>query len=83
MTRILWDVKARAALARLPQHEAKRIINKLTAHVAQDAARHLERLVGLDFFKVRVGDYRLFVDFYPGEDLLIIRAVRHRRNAYK
>ena len=51
--------------------------------VQENVARHMEGVVGVDFSKIRVGDYRLFVDSDRKEDILVIRALRHRRHAYK
>ncbi len=45
--------------------------------------RYLEPLKGHDFYKIRVGDYRLFVDYYPEKDRLIVRMIEHRSRAYK
>ena len=82
MTTILWEPRARLALRKLPKHVAKRILAKLE-RVQENVARHLEGVVGVDFSKIRVGDYRLFVDSDRKEDILVIRALRHRRHAYK
>ena len=48
-----------------------------------NVTRFLETLVNLDGYKIRVGDYRLFVDYYEDKDHLVIRTIRHRRDAYK
>ncbi len=51
--------------------------------VRENVERYLEPLVNLKGSKIRVGDYRLFVDYYKNKDLLVIRSIRHRRDAYK
>jgi len=45
--------------------------------------RYLKNLISIDAKKLRIGDYRLFADYYQKEDKLIIRSIRHRKNAYK
>ncbi|MFB6246240.1 MAG: type II toxin-antitoxin system RelE/ParE family toxin [Candidatus Pacearchaeota archaeon] len=82
MTSIKWDKKARKFLRKLPNEISSRIFEK-TKEVKKDVRRYLETLVGRDFYKIRIGNYRLFVDYYPEEDLLYVRAIRHRKNAYK
>ena len=82
MTTILWEPRARIALRKLPRDVAKRILAKLE-RVQENVGRHLEGLAGVDFSKIRVGDYRLFVDYDRKDDVLVIRALRHRRHAYK
>ena len=83
MTRIEWDEKARDFLRKLPREIAQRIFQKVEGQVSADVERYLERLVGIDGYKIRVGDYRLFVDYDLSSDHLIIRAIHHRRDAYK
>ncbi len=83
MTEIVWDTKARDFLRKLPRDISKRIFNKIDIEIRQNVERYLKTLVGKDYYKIRVGDYRIFVDYYRNEDRLFIRAIRHRRNAYK
>lgn len=82
MTELVWDDRAADVLRKLPKDDAERIVAKLR-HIALNVERYLEKVVGQNFNKVRIGDYRLFVDFDRGADLLFIRDLRHRRNAYK
>lgn len=83
MTSVEWDPKAREFLRKLPKDIAKRIFNKVDREIIINVKRYLETLVGRDGYKIRVGDYRLFVDYYQNKDHLKIRSIRHRRNAYK
>ena len=41
------------------------------------------KIIWDDKSKIRVGDYRLFVDYYEIDNKLIIRSIKHRKNAYK
>ncbi len=34
-------------------------------------------------YKLRVGDYRVLYTFNPGEQIIIVHFVRHRREVYK
>jgi len=83
MTEIIWDSKARDFLRKLPREISKRIFKKVDVEVRNNVKHYLETLVDEDFYKIRIGDYRLFVDYYADKDVLIIRTIRHRKDAYK
>ena len=80
---IKWDEKARDFLRKLPSNVSRRIFDKVDNEIKNNVERFLETLAGKDFYKIRIGDYRLFVDYYKKENLLVIRTIRHRKNAYK
>ena len=44
--------------------------------------RYIERLEGKSYGKIRIGHFRLFVDYLFNEDKLFVRAIRFRKNAY-
>ena len=83
MTSIDWDPKARDFLRKLEKSIAKHIYDKVGEEISDNIERYLETLVGMEGYKIRVGEYRLFVDYDKQKDYLIIRAIRHRRDAYK
>jgi mRNA-degrading endonuclease RelE of RelBE toxin-antitoxin system len=83
MTRVSWDPKAREFLRKLEKDIAGHIYMAVDRKISQNVERYLESIKGYDFLKIRVGDYRLFVDYYKSEDLLVIRMIDHRENAYK
>ena len=83
MTFIEWDPKARDFLRKLHRDVAERIFTKFEKEIKPNVERHLETLANVEGYKIRVGDYRLFVDYYHNKDLLIVRAIRHRKDAYK
>lgn len=43
----------------------------------------VEKLIGEKGYKLRAGDYRLFLDIHTGRLLISVIEVRHRKNAYK
>lgn len=83
MTAVEWDPNARDFLRKLPRAVAQRIFRKVDEEVRLNVGRYLETLVNMDGYKIRVGDYRLFVDYDKSADRLTVRAIRHRRSAYK
>jgi len=83
VTSISWDPQAHEFLRKLPRTECSRIFRKIDNEVSQNVLRYLEPLAGRMGKKIRVGEYRLFVDYDGVKDRLMIRAIRHRKNAYK
>ena len=79
---LVWDEKAIKDLENLPKEIAQRIIRKVEEAQA-NPLRYVERLVGQEVYKLRVGDFRIFVliDYNPNK--LKISAIRHRKDAYK
>lgn len=43
----------------------------------------VEKLVGESGFKLRVGDYRLFLDIENDRLIIFVIEISHRKNAYK
>ena len=79
---IKWRPKALEELRKLPHEEARRIVHRLG--LAQENPHHfLERLVGDDGYKLRVGDYRVIIDIVEEEKVLAIRVLGHRSTIYK
>ena len=83
MSSVEWDPKARDFMRKLPKNISSRIFNKVDKEIKYNVERYLESLVNMSEKKIRIGDYRLFVDFYKDKDLLLIRTIRHRKDAYK
>lgn len=79
---IIWSNRAKKDLMKLEKHIAERIIKKIT-NLAQQDRIMLEKVKGKDFFKYRVGDYRVFIDRYLARKKLVILTIIHRKKAYK
>ena len=82
MYKVLFSQKAEKQLDKLERKTAERVTLTLERIIIRPQA-YVKRLVGCPYYSLRVGDYRLFVDYYEGKDHLIIRAIRHRKDAYK
>ncbi len=82
MAKIEWEQKAIDFLQGLDKVEAQRIVKKVK-QISVNVERHLRNLVNIDEKKIRVGDYRLFVEYFEEGDLLRIYTIKHRKNAYK
>lgn len=83
MTHIIWDPLAQDFLDKLEPQTRARLLKKFDKDVRQNVRRYIEHLEHMDVGKIRIGDYRLFVDYDAAHDELTIRSMRHRHNAYK
>lgn len=83
MTEIIWDPVAKNFLDKLPTKDRQQILKKLDKDVRTNPLHFIEHLESKDFGKIRIGQYRLFVDYFRNAGQLVIRAMRLRGNAYK
>ena len=79
---LLWSNLALESLEKLPFDISERILKKLE-QVKENPKHFIEGLSGLDFKKVRVGDYRVLVDNLESQKIIAIRDLGHRKNIYK
>jgi mRNA interferase RelE/StbE len=79
---VKWRPKTLEELRKLPKDEAKRILHRLELAV-ENPHHYLERLVGDEGYKLRVGDYRVIIDIVEEEKVLAIRVLGHRSTIYK
>jgi mRNA interferase RelE/StbE len=77
-----WSEDAEEFLAKLPGQIAQRIVHKVDS-IKHNPFHFLEHYEGNDFYKLRVGCYRLLVDVDLQEKIISIRVIGHRRNVYK
>lgn len=79
MTEVLLSERARDRLADLESQPRERIKDALHGlHPDRD----LSRLSGEDFYKLRVGEYRVIADWDREEGAVYVLTVGHRRNIY-
>ncbi|MDO9414858.1 type II toxin-antitoxin system RelE family toxin [Pararhizobium sp.] len=74
MRSITYSKKAKDALLRMPATDARRIRGKIEQYAADPSsqANNSRRLQGLDYFRLRVGDWRVIFR----EDGVVIDVVR-------
>lgn len=81
---IIWTKKAKKDLKLIDTHIARRIVDRVDDIGQQkEEMIFLEKVKEKDFFKFRVGSYRVFIDKFFATKKLVILHVRHRKNAYK
>ncbi len=82
MIRIVWYKEALDFLKKLDNNISERIVKKIK-DVRLNLERYVFSLVDMGVSKIRVGDYRLFVNYYQENEELVIHSIKHRKNAYK
>ncbi len=80
-TQVIWFKKALDFLKRMNVSESERIVKKIKS-VKESPERYIFSLISKGN-KIRIGDYRLFVDYDSEKNKLKIYSIRHRKNAYK
>ena len=69
-------------LKKLDQQTTTIILKKLWA-IKENPLHYVERLQGLTFWKLRIGDYRAIINTNTKEHKLIVIKIGHRKNIYK
>lgn len=78
---IVWSENSIKQLNKLDKHIAKRIIIAVEK-TAENPYRHVKKIVGLEVFRLRIGDYRIFLDIDKKEMRILILKIGHRSNIY-
>ena len=82
MKRIAWTEPAKADVRSLDKPTAMRILGALH-RLAESGAGDLKALKGnVEELRLRVGDYRVFFA-YTADEVIEVRRVRHRGEAYR
>lgn len=82
MRRIAWTEQARADIRGLDKVTAMRILSALHRFAESGTGDVKALQADAEELRLRVGDYRLFF-VSTGDDVIEIRRVRHRREAYR
>ena len=79
--RIIWSESAARQLAKLDRSVAKRILERVQ-ELESDPSRFLRRLVGVPYYRLRVGDFRVIVEVAQDRLLVLVLKVGHRSKVY-
>ena len=77
---IIWKENALKDLQKLDSFISIRIIKKIDELKENPFLRDIKRLKGLNFYRLRVGDYRIIFEIFDKK--LIIFKIGHRKNIY-
>lgn len=81
MYHIIFEKRALEALNKLEFYVKERIWNKLK-ECKEDPFRFFEKLVEIEGFKLRVGDWRIIADINRAEGKINVLKIGHRKNVY-
>ena len=81
MGEVEWTESGLDTLDALDPDIQERVLDKLE-EIEDWPAHFLEPLSGYPYYKLRVGDYRVLIDWDRETDTLFVGAVAHRRNVY-
>lgn len=82
--RVIFTRSARKELESLPRVTADRILALSERLAAQPRPAGARKLRGAaDLWRVRVGDYRVVYAISDAEQIVDVRVVRHRKDAYR
>ena len=76
-----WNPRIRKFLHKLPKDISERIVKKMR-DVRENPFHHVEHYEGKDYYKLRVGDYRMLIDVDFENKVLFVRVLGHRGNIY-
>jgi len=76
MSSVKWTEDSLSFLDKLEKKDSERIVRKVE-EIKNLPLRYVKGLINKDFGKIRIGDFRLFVDYSASEDELIIRSIKH------
>jgi mRNA interferase RelE/StbE len=81
VTELVYSDHAVEWLEKAEPGTRERIVKKLDS--IQDFPEHyLKRLSGSPYHRLRVGDYRVIIDWKRDDDELQVREINHREGAY-
>ena len=82
--RIIIQASAQREMRALPDQVFTRLDKRIQALSTTPRPPKVERLeTGHPVYRFRVGDYRILYEIRDADRLVIITAVRHRREAYR
>ncbi|MCH7851130.1 MAG: type II toxin-antitoxin system RelE/ParE family toxin [Nanoarchaeota archaeon] len=82
MYEIIVLKKAKSQLSKLPE-EIRNRIGFAIEKIKLRPFSFVKRLVASQYFRLRVGDYRLILDIRQSKLVIMVIEVGHRRNVYK
>jgi mRNA interferase RelE/StbE len=78
---IIWSETAIRELKKIDRIIGKRIYDKIT-QLKEDPHHNVIKLVNSQYFRLRVGDYRVIMDIQHNQLRIIIIKIGHRKMIY-
>jgi len=82
MYSVSFDKKAENQLKKLDKSTQERILNVLDRIKIRPFSYDLKKLQGTNYYRARVGEYRIILDIHQDKLIIIVIEVGHRKNIY-
>ena len=82
MYKILFSQDAEKQFKKLDKELQRRVHNILKRIIIRPQS-YAKRIVGVPYYKLRAGDYRIILDIKESEKVLFIIKIGHRSDIYK
>jgi len=79
---IIWSNSAIKELKKIDRLIAKRIYDAV-GKLREDPYRNIKKLTNSNYFRLRVGDYRVIMDINENQLRILVIKVGHRKTIYK
>jgi len=79
---VRWTETSLRQLEKLEKNISKRILEKLEK-IKKDPFLYVNKLKGIDLFKLRIGDYRVIMSIDRGKMIIFVVEVGHRSIIYR
>jgi mRNA interferase RelE/StbE len=79
---IIWSDRAKRQLGKLDRGVARRIFEHVGG-LKNNPHRQVQKLVNSRYFRLRVGDYRVFLDIQGATLRILVLKVGHRGTIYR
>ena len=84
MYKVVIEKKVKNDLDILNKNDLKRILNCLVSLKTESRPKGVKKLKGSDdFWRIRIGNYRIVYEINDDEEIVIILRIKHRKEAYK
>ncbi len=80
--RISFQPRASRELEKLPNAARERIACAIDALESNPRPHGCKKLVGMNAWRIRVGDYRVVYQIHDGRLLVLVVRIGHRRDIY-
>ncbi|MGE0009829.1 MAG: type II toxin-antitoxin system RelE/ParE family toxin [Candidatus Babeliales bacterium] len=82
MKKVIWRAKASKQFLKLPRYDRDAVIGKIDLLASGALNLDIKKLKGYDFYRLRVGTYRVIYQLIDGEFCIVIIGVGHRKQVY-
>ena len=79
---VMWSDKSKKQLSKIDKKIASRIIDRVE-DIKEDPFIAVSRLSGSQFFRLRIGDYRVILDLQQGKLIIFVIETDNRKRIYK